>query len=93
MEFNQEIFTTSLEDIEKAKESIENIIDSINSSIQLISNNWDSNASSSYISKLKRQVTNFETYIKELDNCIKYLSKVNEEAESMETTNKNLIED
>ncbi|MBO6145180.1 MAG: hypothetical protein J6O62_00050 [Bacilli bacterium] len=93
MEFDQKTFMSSVENITKAKESFENIIESMNNSIQLISNNWDSSASNMYTSKLRKQRTNFETYITELDNCIEYLNKKNEEAENMEKTNKNLIED
>lgn len=92
MEFNQSVFDTSKENLNKTKNSMITIIDNINSVINSISNNWTSNASDEFVSNMKSSLQIFQSYVDELNSCITYMDNSESNISAVESTNVQLTE-
>lgn len=87
MEFDQNIFDSSKENLNKVKNSIITIIDNINNVTNSISNNWDSVASDEFVSNMKNSLQKFQSYVDELNECINYMTESSNEMNSTESKN------
>lgn len=88
MEIDEKAFPSSIEELNKIKESIIRSKDSVDGILKSISADWKSDASEQLVANLKKSMNTFQTYIDELNKIILYLQDTMAEFKKVEEANK-----
>ena len=87
MKYDVLMLNDSIEELNKIKNSMERIKDTINQTISSIKSNWKSDASDQLVTNMNSSISSFLSYIDQLNKIIGYLQDTVKEVSVTEQKN------